>query len=589
MDMKKQITKEELVNDAVNIYKRERKKNPKFILYRDNYSKFSKYKRADLSKHFGSYKDFIIEVESFFKPTREDIINDAKQIYSKGLEKNKNFVLKRDYYVKTGVYSKNQIEEEFGTFTDLLNIVKEEMGIKDEEGLTREDFNIVKDESSKGDERKYFITSAIVGSEISMPFLKSIKTYCKHNKAELIILVMRGISKKDIFLPHVLKEIEDYICTEIKFNENLQAKDFKLSPMMMKPLTGIARIGSKETNLIVASPKQQVESVAVSNRTLPHISFTTGTLSTPEYTNDRIGVLGEQDNIIGGLIVEIRDEEIFHLRMVGADKKGCFYDLDNYYTQDSVKKSTIEAFVMGDLHSGSEDESAINAWKDCIKLTKPKYVIMHDVMDNASINPHEEKNIVYNANLPEFAKTLENELNLLGDTLNQWTSEFNKTQFVITKGNHCIWLTKYLEQGKYARQEQAHNHRFALSLAPYVLDGKNPIAEYINKKFKIKNIKFLEVDDDFKIKKQQLGYHGHRGSNSGKSSAAGLELSQGMGIFGHTHSCSVLRGVMIVGTSTKLKLAYNKDGASSWTHSSALLYPSGHKTLIISIKGKWKI
>ena len=244
---------------------------------------------------------------------------------------------------------------------------------------------------------------------------------------------------------------------------------------------------------------------------------------------------------------------------------------------------------MGDLHSGSEDELAIEAWKDCIKLTKPKYVVMHDVMDNASINPHEEKNIVYNANLPEFAKTLENEMNLLGNTLKRWATEFNKTQFVITKGNHCIWLTKYLEQGKYARQDQAHNHRFALSLAPYVLDNKNPIAEYINKIFKIKNIKFLEVDDDFKIKKQQLGYHGHRGSNSGKSSAAGLELSQGMGIFGHTHSCSVLRGVMIVGTSTKLKLSYNKDGASSWTHSSGLLYPSGHKTLIISVEGKWKI
>jgi hypothetical protein len=498
--------------------------------------------------------------------------------------------LSRDYFTKNSSITKHVIETTFGNYNQFIKVLKKKYEIEDEkENITRDDFNIIKDESNKKNKRKYFVTSAIAGAEISIPFLKSIKTYCKQNKAELIVLPMRGIHKKDIFLPHVLKEIENYICTKIKFNNNLQAKDFRVLPSMMKPLTGLARIGSKETSLIVASPKQQVETVAVSNRTLPHVLFTTGTLSVPDYADDRLGILGDQDNIVGGLIVEIRDEEIFHIRMVGSDNKGCFYDLDNYYTQNGVKKSKIEAFVMGDLHSGSEDEQAIKAWKDCIKLTKPKYVVMHDVMDNASINPHEKKNIVYSANLPEFAKTLESELNTLGNTLKKWTSEFSKTKFIVTKGNHDLWLTKYLQQGEYALKEQAHNHRFALSLAPYVLDEKNPIAEYINKKFNLKNITWLEVDDDFKVLKQQLGYHGHKGSNSGKSSAAGLELSQGMGIFGHTHTCSVLRGVMIVGTSTKLKLSYNKDGASSWTHSSALLYPSGHKTLIIVVEGNYKI
>ena len=520
---------------------------------------------------------------------KDRLLEKAFKFYEENIE-DCPVCLSRDYFVKNSGITKHTIGATFGNYNQFIKVLKKKYEIIDEEEkITRDSFNILKDVSDKKKSRTYFVTCAIAGAEISIPFLKSAKTFCKHKKGELMILLMRGIKKNEIFLPHVLKEIEDYICTEIKFNNNLQAKDFKILPSMMKPLTGLARIGSKETSLIVASPKQQVETVAVSNRTLPHVLFTTGTLSIPEYANDRMGVLGEQDNIIGGLIVEIRDEEIFHVRMVGADKKGCFYDLDNYYTQNGVKKSKVEAFVMGDLHSGSEDEIAIKAWKDCIKLTKPKYVIMHDVMDNASINPHEEKNIVYSANLPEFAKTLESELNTLGNTLKKWTSEFNKTKFVITKGNHDLWLTKYLQQGKYALKEQAHNHRFALSLAPYVLDEKNPIAEYINNIFKLKNITWLEVDDDFKILKQQLGYHGHKGSNSGKSSAAGLELSQGMGIFGHTHSCSVLRGVMIVGTSTKLKLAYNKDGASSWTHSSALLYPSGHKTLIIVVEGNYKI
>jgi hypothetical protein len=585
-----EISKEELIEDAKRIYEKERKKNPKFELFRDDYSKYSKYKRSQLSKHFGSWKSFIELIESYFKPNREDIINNAKEIFLEEKEKNKNFVLKRDFFVKKGNYTKIQIETEFGTFTDFLDIVKKELGIVEEEVITRDSFdNIKKDERKKLGNRKYVVTSLVAGTQIDDRFLNSIKNYCKHNKAELVVLAMRGISVDDIFYPEILSKVEDNICSEMVFNSNLKAVDFKLSPAMINPLTGLGRMGAKRTSLIIASPKQQMQSVPVSNRTLPHVLYSTGTISIPEYSNNRIGVLGEEDNVVGGLIVEIENNEIFHIRLIVSDNKGCFYDLDKYYSPDEIKKSSIEAIVLGDLHSGSEDAMAVQSWKEIIHLTNPKYIVFHDIMDSMSINHHQEKNIVYNANLPVHAKTLEKELDTLGNTLKQWSEEFKKSTLIITKGNHDAWLDKYLQEGKYARPEQAHNHRFALSLANYVLDDKNPIEEYINKKYKIKNIKWLRIDEDFIIKRNQLGYHGAKGSNSGRNSAAALELARGAGIYGHSHSPAILRNTMIVGTTTKLKLDYNMDGASSWLHASGLLYSSEYKTLIISIEGKWKI
>lgn len=588
------VGKKQIENNLRKLQEEYDKEFPGQRITKSEYEKRGGYTEDEYSPYFYNFKELLNELFPAVKVSQEvkdRLLEKAFKFY----EENKDdcpVCLSRDFFVKNSGLTKHVITSTFGTYSAFITAFKKKYGIKDAEDnpLTRDSFNIEKEEHLKKGKRRYFVTCAASGSEISMPFLGSIKTFCKEEKAELMIHMVRGVKKKDTFLPHVLKEIEQYVCTKVKFNANLQSMDFRILPSMIKPLTGLARFGSKETSLIIASPKQMMESVPVSNRTLPHVLYSTGTISIPEYADDRQGALGSQDNTLGGLIVEIENDEIFHIRIVTADKHGCFYDLNKYYTPKRVQKiKNIEAFVMGDLHCGSEDEKAIKVWKEVIHLTNPKYIVFHDIMDSMSINRHQEKNVVYNANLPAYAKTLESEVNLVGSTLKQWADEFKKSTLVITKGNHDTWLDIYLQEGKYARPEQAHNHRFALSLANYVLDHKNPLEEYINSKFNIKNIKWLKIDEDFIILKNQLGYHGAKGSNSGRNSAAALELARGAGMYGHSHSPQILRDTMIIGTSTKLKLDYNKDGASSWLHASGLLYPSGKKTLIISVEGKYKI
>lgn len=57
---------------------------------------------------------------------------------------------------------------------------------------------------------------------------------------------------------------------------------------------------------------------------------------------------------------------------------------------------------------------------------------------------------------------------------------------------------------------------------------------------------------------------------------------------GNSHTAGIFREAYQVGTTTELKLSYNR-GPGSWTHSLCLLYPNGSRQLIHLIDGKWTI
>jgi len=82
--------------------------------------------------------------------------------------------------------------------------------------------------------------------------------------------------------------------------------------------------------------------------------------------------------------------------------------------------------------------------------------------------------------------------------------------------------------------------------------------------------------------------HGDKGPNGSRGSVKSMEVSYGQSITGHSHTPEIVRGAWQTGTSTYLKLGYNK-GASSWLQSSCLLYKDGSRQLINVINGKYKL
>src|SRR5574344_239874 len=124
--------------------------------------------------------------------------------------------------------------------------------------------------------------------------------------------------------------------------------------------------------------------------------------------------------------------------------------------------------------------------------------------------------------------------------------------------------------------------------------GKDPLRYLIETKLglKIKNIKWLKSDESYKKYGVELGMHGHRGANGSRGSAQIFEKAVGKAITAHTHTASIMRTIFTVGIGGAKDQGYNK-GLSSWTRTSALLYPNGNVQLInfLDYKGdyRWKI
>lgn len=459
---------------------------------------------------------------------------------------------------------------------------------KKQNTLHRDNINKEENDSNLTGRRRYFITAAVAGAQVHESFLDSIKTYCKTNDSKLVILPMKGCRTGDKEYDDRILSLVDNFVTYYKFNNNLIAVDMRINPQQINPLTGLNRIGQKKYSVIIASPKQQMQTVPTSNAGWPHILHSTGVITRPNYNNDRTGLLAEQDHVVGGLIVEIENNQIFHIRQIQARTDGCFYDLNYLYTPKKKSQHTdTEAFILGDIHAGEEDDTALKAWKEAIKVTKPKRLIFHDLFSGQSVNHHEEHNMTAKSNRPEDARTLEKELDLTANTIHTWRKEFPKTEFVVVASNHDEFLSRYLSEGRYVKD--AANYRLSLELAICLCDGKNPIREYITEKFgEVKNTSWLIRDEDYKVIGVQLGAHGDLGSNGSKGGINNLEIAYGNAITGHTHTPGILRNLWIVGTTTKLKLRYNR-GPSSWLHASAILYSSGQKQMIVSVNGKWRI
>ena len=451
---------------------------------------------------------------------------------------------------------------------------------------------------------KFVITTAVNGKEVDLNFYESIKVYCKENDAKLLILVssdpassLASHGKRWGTISAVLED-ETIVLEDTKLNNNIFLSTIKLSAKHIDPITGLARIGQRHGTCIYASPKQRLKAIPVANGKLPHFMMTTGAITKPNYDSDlymsqRTAYIAENDHVMGAIIVEIEDTEIFHFRQVQANADGCFIDLGTEYCPKFTKKVRPEAFILGDWHSGETDIDAANAWFDVIDTLQPKRVVLHDAFNGLSVNHHENGKTLLKARRFENNQlSLHQELSDLADDLKTFieTRPFIE-ELTIVKSNHDAFIDRYLQDATYVYDPQ--NHRLALELAIALLDGKDPLKEGVRRFFVgqeelFNRIKWLKIEDDYKVEGVQCGAHGHLGSNGAKANILSTESTYGNSITGHTHEPQILRGAWTVGTSSRLRLDYNKGGASSWMHTSCLLYEGGLRQLINVINGEWK-
>lgn len=448
--------------------------------------------------------------------------------------------------------------------------------------------------------KRFVVTTAVTGCSVDQELLKTIQHYCQKNDAAHLVLVASDPAhNRDFAKDHgsvdraLIDSGANLVVQDTALNTNLYLSTIKLSAKHIDPITGLGRIGQRNGSFIFPSPKQRLKPVAVSNEGLPHFMMTTGAITvsnynTENYMSERTAYIADNDHIMGGLIIEIVDEERYHFRQFQADKAGAFIDFGTQYNADGTTEiATPAAFVLGDWHSGETDPVAARAWIEIANDLKVANVILHDAFDGLSINHHEMDNIILRAQRSEQGQLdLKSELAGLANDINMWTSIVPKV--TIVKSNHDEFLELYLKKGWYVQDPQ--NHRIALHLSLAMLDNLDPL-RYGVENLGLENkdrVSWLARDEDFRIARIQLGAHGDKGANGSKGSLRAMEGAYGNSVSGHSHSPEILRGAWQVGTSSKLKLSYNK-GPSSWLHTSCLVYENGSRQLINVIEGKYRL
>lgn len=432
--------------------------------------------------------------------------------------------------------------------------------------------------------KKYIITSAVPGADLNDKFYKSIQTYCKKNKAKLLIIPTLPMSRKDILDIDVPEEC--LVTKNLPLNSKIRISNIHIRPTQIDPVSGLQRNSQTDGSFIFASPKQRLKFVPNSNTKYPHALMTTGAITLPtNYKQDRAGQIAEMDHVNGALIVEIVDNNMYHFRQVQADDKdGSFIDLGvQYLSTGKMRKAEVEAVVFGDWHSLQTDPVVRRVSLKMIERFKPERTIVHDGLDFYSRNHHHKGKNILNARKADLCN-VDKELNIFALDMKEIAKRSKSV--VVVKSNHDEALDRWLESGAYVEDDR--NFEIGHQLALIALKGRDPLEHYVRSKTSVPNVRFLKRDEDLKLssRKIQCGSHGDIGSNGARGSTAAIELAYARSISGHSHTPEILRGAFVVGTSSYLKLEYNR-GPSSWMNTHCILYRNGSRQLLNIIDGNY--
>lgn len=440
--------------------------------------------------------------------------------------------------------------------------------------------------------KRYLITTAVLGAKVDDKFMKNLQVAAEHYSAEIIIgLAYPSTGQKDAILDVKLKPFT--IITEDSFlNENIMLLGVKSGAKATDPIRGKATIGQREETLITFSPKQFLNYVPTGPDKLPKAIMSPGTVTLPDYKfkglmPDLSAYKANLDHVMGAIIVEIKNDKIYHFRQIQADANGNFVDLNTFFRGGKISKMLPEAMVLGDWHCGETNPKVKTVTFDMIDKLKPRKIFLHDLYDGKSVNPHEAGQQILLAKRADAGElSLSKEFDLVASELKDFLS--TKSKIYVVPSNHDEFLDRYLQKSTFVKHP--YNYLECLDLVEAVAKGEIPLQVAIEKRgVKSKNLIWLRRNDMLTVAGIHLSAHGDRGANGSKGTPNTLEQAYINCVVGHAHSPRIVRGVYIVGTSTDLTPHYGPGQASSWMNTHCLIYPNGNRQLINIIEGEWRL
>lgn len=451
----------------------------------------------------------------------------------------------------------------------------------------------------------YVVTSAQNATPVDKNFLAALLVYCKAHKAELIVIPLRYKNPTSVFSDSGEdwwdSSVRPYLCdTRQDLGPNLTLlADIKTQPTAVDPLSGLESI-SRDKSALVGHPKVALKTVAVPSNKLPKILASTGSVTVANYTDSKAGKKGSFHHSMSAVVIETYGK-LFHLRHLHAVPDGSFIDLDKEYTRSGVRAAPpAAALVMGDTHVAFVAHDVLHATLDapgCLaKRVAPTYFVWHDVLDFYSANHHHKNNpFVAVAKRKSGMDSVEREVKQCFQLLDTYAEKYPNVQHVFPESNHPAAFGRWMKECDW--REDLTNAEFYLRTALYMVEqtkmGANgsetpdPFAYWGGVLAKHKaRMKFLCAGESFIIKGVDVGSHGHVGPNGSRGSLKGLARIGLRSIIGHSHAPGICEGCYQVGTSSRLKLEYNR-GPSSWLQTHSIIYANEKRALIHVIDGAY--
>ncbi len=499
----------------------------------------------------------------------------------------------RTELIKLGI-SRDMVRHHFGNMEFLKKNAKDHDPVSFAKIIDIEIFNdsVFSELENKTKRHKVFIVQTVVaGAPIHKNLMLSVRKYLDI-KGGMHLIIPADYALQDIS-PELMADPDvNIVFRTLHLNSNICINPIKIDPKQVDPTTGLDSFGHSET-VIIGSPKQRRISVANSNNKLARVIQATGALTRPNYVPrdgipKRRDTLAEKHHRMGGVIVEIVDNKLYHFRHFEMCKDGSFNDLFYNYNKDGMKFVGCEAIVQGDKHVGDTDPSVNDAVDEICAMGKPTYRIEHDFFNGKTISKHSMDNQVERAQLAENKQIdFLDELKMTAEELVRVRKLKTAKIHVIVESNHNDWIMQYLNKGKFSDESRL----ISIKLQAAAIEGTHPLKAAMEL-CGVKDgddLKFLEVDDDFILSGVACGNHGHLGANGRRNPGTkGMLKAYGKCFFGHGHHGDIWHDAIMVGTSTYLKVGYNK-GASSWDQSQGILYHDGTRQLVNVIYGKWRL
>ena len=457
--------------------------------------------------------------------------------------------------------------------------------------------------------KRFVMTSAQNNTFVFKAFFESLQHYCSKKDATLLVGTFtynksgfQNLQKEDGEWYDPLIEPYIYDHPTLINSKVLWCGELNILPTAVNPLSGLTSY-TKELSGFIPHVKVRLESCPRPKNSEPKFLYTTGAITKANYIQKKEGQKGEFHHTYAAIVLEFDEQGDWYARHIIADKDGCFYDLDEYYSPDGVEYGleTVEALQYGDLHSEKPDEDVYNGSfgdkeNSILDTLQPKYQFCHDSLNMTVRGHHNIKDMFFRLRSQvETSDKVEDDLKKVVNVFEAMDRDWCKT--VVVESNHDLALMKWLNTAD-IRFDNIDNVLYYHKCQVKIIEAiKNSVKDFsifkscildINPQL---NITFLKEDDSFVICQDKGGIecanHGHLGINGSRGSAQAftrIGLRQNVG---HFHSPCIVDGVYAAGISGNLDQGYNK-GSTSWSHSHILTYKNGKRTIITMRGNKWR-